>query len=119
MPSGQLTDSEQRPADAVVSIVARRLDSEEREESTVEVTRPVTEADLKARLIDLVGARYPAAELRSFADGAASFLAPKVLVVAAIEELRGAGRGETDGATPGDPADDERPAPPQQQLFAA
>jgi hypothetical protein len=73
----------EKPATAdTVVITAKRLDSEEAEEAAVEVKVPETEVGQQAQLIELVHARYPDAEFRSFANEAASFLAHKVLVVA-------------------------------------
>lgn len=89
-------------------ITAKRLDSEDAEEAAIEVQIPRTEAAQQAHLIDLVHARYPEAEFRSFANEAASFLAYKVLVVAVYRRSADAPR---EAAT----ADDET----QQQLFAA
>lgn len=66
----------------LVAITAKRLDSEDVEEAVVEVRMPQTESAQQAQLIELVHARYPEAEFRSFANEAASFLAHKVLVVA-------------------------------------
>lgn len=92
-----------------VLITAKRLDAQEREETAVEVDVPQTEAGQQTQLIELVQARYPEAEFRSFADEAASFLAHKLLVVAVYQRS---------GKSPGEdaaPPDDES----QQQLFAA
>jgi hypothetical protein len=101
-----LTESEAR-ADVAV-ITAKRLDAEEVEEFAVEVEVPETEAGQRTQLVDLVRSRYPEAEFRSFADEAASFLAHKLLVVAAYRRSARAAR-----PVPG--ADDGS----QQQLFAA
>lgn len=94
--------------DAVV-ITAKRLDSDDVQEVVLEVEMPATEAAQRAQLVDLVKPRFPDAELRSFADEAASFLAPKLLVVAVYRR--------TPGSTlaPAEPDDPEV----QQQLFAA
>lgn len=89
-------------------IRARRLDADEAEEVTVEATVPSTEAGQRAQLIDLVQARYPEAEFRSFANEAASFLATKVLIVAVY-------RRSPDQLAETSPQEDEA----QQQLFVA
>jgi hypothetical protein len=89
-------------------ITAKRLDSEEAEEVAIEVKVPDTELGQRAQLADLVHARYPEAEFRSFADEAASFLAHKLLVVAVYR------RSEADGRLDSPPGDDA-----QEQLFAA
>ena len=89
-------------------IKAKRLDSEEVEETAVEVGVPDTEIGQRSQLVDLVHARYPDAEFRSFANEAASFLAHKVLIVAVYQrstkDANGDGTAESDS---------------QQQLFAA
>ncbi len=92
----------------LVVITAKRLDSEEAEEAAVEVEVPRSEAGQRAQLTDLVHARYPEAEFRSFANEAASFLAHKVLVVAVY-------RRSSDPSGEIVPSGDET----QQQLFAA
>lgn len=89
-------------------ITAKRLDAEEGEEHVVEVEVPPTEAGQRAQLVELVHARYPEAEFRSFADEAASFLAHKLLVVAVYR------RSEGPSALDRPVVDDS-----QQQLFAA
>lgn len=92
----------------LVVITAKRLDSEDAEEVAVEVQVPQTEGAQRAQLVDLVHARYPTAEFRSFANEAASFLAHKVLVVAVYRRS-----ADAPAAVPS--VDDET----QQQLFAA
>lgn len=92
--------------DSVV-ITAKRLDSDELSEATVEVETPASELALRKLLTELVGARHPDAELRSFANGAATFLAPKLLVVA-VHRLSG-----------GDDFAAEKDDDSQQQLFVA
>ena len=69
---------------------------------------PDTELGQRAQLTDLVHARYPDAEFRSFADKAASFLAHKLLVVAVY---RRSGAGDWLEHASDDDA--------QEQLFAA
>lgn len=65
-----------------VVITAKRLDAPEKKQTTIEADLPHSEAAQQALLVELVRARYPDAEFRSFADEAASFLAHKLLVVA-------------------------------------
>jgi hypothetical protein len=96
-------------ANDLVVITARRLDSEDVEEATIEVDVPQSEAGQRAQLTGLVHARYPDAEFRSFANEAASFLAHKVLVVAVY-------RRSSDRLHEAIAGDDETQ---QQQLFAA
>lgn len=115
MPGQAKPLSREHTSDAVVSIVAKRLDSDQEDETTVEIARIANEDVLRARLIDLVRARYPEAEFRSYAEGAASFLAPKVLIVAALREWTSRSRQAGHGVTADISPDHER----QQQLFAA
>jgi hypothetical protein len=96
---------------ATVRITARHLGTTKREEAILEVGSRSDEMARKNLLVDLVGARYPEARLRSYADRAASFLAPKLLVVAAYRELRSQEETATTVAPPGDDG--------QQDLFAA
>lgn len=92
-----------------VHVVAKRLDSEEVVETVTKVRGLSAELEIRAQLIQLVDSLYPDAEFRSFAGDAATFLAPKTLVVAVY-------RG-------GEVSDDSEAADtdetPQQQLFAA
>lgn len=62
---------------------------------------------MRAQVSECVRALYPEAELRSFANGAATYLAPKLLIVAVYRLAPGPGEGVGD--------DDGQ----QQQLFAA
>jgi hypothetical protein len=66
----------------VVVITAKRLDSIDVDETSVDVQIPESELGQRTQLIDLVRSRFPDAEFRSFANEAASFLAHKLLVVA-------------------------------------
>jgi hypothetical protein len=101
-----LTD---KPATSdLVVITAKRLDSDEVEEATLEVDIPDSELGHRTQLVSLVHGRYPEAEFRSFANEAASFLAHKVLIVAGY---RRAGEDRRVAR----PAEDDS----QQQLFAA
>jgi hypothetical protein len=95
---------------ATVAISARHLGTPDRDEAVVEADARRGESGRKALLIDLVRARYPEAEFRSYANSAASFLAPKLLIVAAYRDSR-----EPEAASPAAPVADHR----QQNLFAA
>jgi len=66
----------------LVVIDAKRVDSDEVAETTVEVVVPDSELGQRRQLTDLVHALYPDAEFRSFANEAASFLDYKLLIVA-------------------------------------
>lgn len=110
-------DSDENLTDAAVSpdqvvIRAKRLDADESQEVAIEVEIPATEAGQRAQLTEMVHARYPEAEFRSFADDAASFLAHKVLIVAVYCR-------STREKDPGRGIEDDPPRLPQQQLFAA
>ena len=59
-----------------------QLDSDDVAESEFEVAIPETPIGQRVQLTDAVRSRYPEAEFRSFANEAASFLAPKFLIVA-------------------------------------
>jgi len=95
---------------ATVAISARHLGTPDRDEAVVEADARRGELERKALLIDLVQARYPEAEFRSYANSAASFLAPKLLIVAAYRDAR-----EPEAASSAAPVADHR----QQNLFAA
>lgn len=106
-PGSTLLTERSATSDLVV-ITARRLDSENVEEAAIEGDVPQSEAGQRNQLTDLVHARYPDAEFRSFANEAASFLAHKLLVVAVYR--RSADRPH-EVIVEGDEA--------QQQLFAS
>lgn len=91
----------------MVLITAKRLDAEEATRAVVEVEAPKTEASQQAQLVELVRDRYPEAEFRSFADEAASFLAPKLLIVAVYRRSQATN-------SPDEVVDES-----QQRLFAA
>ncbi len=70
---------------ARVIIEARDLDTDARERVEVAVDAPHEEHAQRTQLKQLVAERHPGARLRSFADGAASFLGRQHLVVATYE----------------------------------
>lgn len=74
-----------RPADPVttLTIEARDLDTDERARTALEVVVPVDPAKQRAALVDAVAQDFPDATLRSFANGAATFLDRQHLIVAA------------------------------------
>lgn len=92
---------------AIAVVTAKSLDSDEVVESVVGMRRHQSTPALQSELIDLVRGLYPGSEFRSFADGAATFLAPKLLIVAVYR------LAEEPDARRNDDDDD------QQQLFAA
>jgi len=89
-------------------ITAKALDSDAVDETIQELEPISSENAMRAQISERVRSLYPQAELRSFADGAATYLAPKLLIVA-VYRLAG-GRGPEEGDE-----DDGQ----QQQLFAA
>jgi hypothetical protein len=103
MPNGMDTPT---PTSDSVLITAKRLDSDEAFETIAEIDPPESESAVRAQLDRLVRANYPDAEFRSFAGGAATYLAPKLLVVAVYHSTtRSGGDGDSEDS--------------QQQLFAA
>lgn len=71
-----------RPAIRTLTIEARHLDTDERTVASFDVEMPGDAAGQRKQLVELVSARHPQARLRSFGDGAASFLDAEHLVVA-------------------------------------
>ncbi len=100
-----MTDTPAAPD--LIAITAKRLDSDETIETVAKIEAPSSELALRKQLTDLVAPLYPGAEFRSFANGAATYLGSKLLVVAVYRPSDGAAK-----TVPG--GDDE-----QQQLFAA
>jgi hypothetical protein len=88
-------------------ITAKELDSDKVIETVEQMGGPVSEAARRTQLSAAVRSLYPQAELRSYANDAATFLARKLLIVAVY---RPADAQEDDEA-----GDDDS----QQQLFAA
>ncbi|MEX2196787.1 MAG: hypothetical protein WD844_16010 [Thermoleophilaceae bacterium] len=66
-----------------VVIESRHLDTDERERVEVEVAPATDEPGQRRQLVELVARHRPGARLRSFADGAATFLDAQHLVIAA------------------------------------
>jgi len=58
--------TEQTYSSGRILIAAKRLDADERERTAIEVDKPRSEAGQQAQLIELVHARYPEAEFRSY-----------------------------------------------------
>jgi hypothetical protein len=63
-------------------VQARDLDTDERVVASFEVEMPPDEAGQRAQLAEVVARLHPGARMRSFGDGAASFLDSQRLVVA-------------------------------------
>jgi hypothetical protein len=96
------------PPSSTIAITAKSLDSDEVVETIRKVEPASSDLAVRRQLSDLVRSLDPEAELRSFADGAASYLAPKLLIVAIYRLVDGRDDKEGD-------EDDGQ----QQQLFAA
>jgi hypothetical protein len=73
--------------DAVTLVVeARDLDTDARSRECRSVRSPGTPLEQRRQLAEAVGALHPGAKLRSFADGAATFLDRQHLIVAFYAE---------------------------------
>lgn len=66
----------------VLVVEARDLDTDERSRATVAVDRPRRSADERMQLDAVTTRLHPQARMRSFANGAASFLDRQHLIVA-------------------------------------
>ncbi len=66
----------------LVIVEARDLDTDDRDRRELTVEVPREPASQREQLAGIVAEIHPAAKLRSFADGAATFLGPSHLVVA-------------------------------------
>lgn len=94
--------------DTEVVIEARDLDTDERDRLELTVPAPGEAYQQRAQLVALVAEHHPEARLRSFANGAATFLGRQHLIVASYPRLpppRSAKRSAP-------------PAVPQASLFA-
>jgi len=85
-------------------VEARDLDTDARTRSELEVEAPTDAAGQRAQLAVIVGQLHPLARMRSFDDGAASFLDSSHLVVAhyadsGISERQTRGPTRSDGET--------------------
>jgi hypothetical protein len=93
-------------------VETRQLDTDERTVASFAVEMPGDEAGQRAQLGELVAGLHPKARMRSFGNGAASFLEAEHLVVAHYVQH--------DAAVANDPTEPPLEAHPQQQaLFAA
>jgi hypothetical protein len=73
-------------ATVTVRVETRHLDTDERERSEFDVAPLGSEARERAQLIEIVAQVVPDAKIRSFANGAATFLGREHLVIAAYAE---------------------------------
>lgn len=87
-----------------IVVEARDLDTDERARESRTVEPPFEAALQRTALVEAVRETYPSARIRSFADGAATFLDRQHLIVAWFEALPRTRRSED---------------PPQEPLFAA
>jgi hypothetical protein len=92
-----------------VIIEARDLDTDERDRTTVNIRAPSDSAGRRTSLAGAVAECFPDAQLRSFADGAATFLDRQHLIVACF--------AKPDGQVVG--REQERSPASQEALFAA
>ena len=76
-----------------IKITLRDLDTDARSSIEIEAAAPPDPAHQRTRLIDAVRRSHPNARIRSFADGAASFIDRQHLVVASYSELPARSRG--------------------------
>ncbi len=90
-------------------VEARHLDTDERTVARFEVEVPGHEQGQRAQLAELVAGLHPKARMRSFGDGAASFLDVEHLVVAHY--------AEHDDPVRHDHADPSLEGRPQQQVL--
>lgn len=92
-----------------INVEARDLDTDARWCTSVETEASGDRSRQRAALIEAVAPLFPGARLRSFSDGAATFLDAQHLVVASFADLPEASRRLADAE------EDER----QDSLFAA
>jgi hypothetical protein len=69
-------------------VEARDLDTDARTRQELDVDAPTDEAGQRAQLVSVVARLHPEARMRSFGNGAASFLDSSHLVVAHYAEAR-------------------------------
>ena len=69
-------------ASTTITIEARDLDTDERSKTVLDSSVPKEPGRQRAHLIDAVAGVHPGARIRSFADGAATFMDRDHLVVA-------------------------------------
>ena len=80
---------------STLTIESRDLDTDAREQSVISVVPPVDPSAQRAAMAEAVERLFPRARLRSFSNGAATFLDTQHLIVACYSELPKANRGET------------------------
>ena len=70
-----------------LTIESRDLDTDARNQSVISVAPPVDPGAQRAALAEAVARLFPRARLRSFSNGAATFLDTQHLIVASYSEL--------------------------------
>lgn len=83
-----------------ITIEARDLDTDERSRTTIAVVAPQDPGRQRAVLADAVAEPFPGAKLRSYADGAATFLDRQHLIIASYAELPDQGRRRSSRSLP-------------------
>ena len=74
-------------ASATLVVEARDLDTDERSRATFAVPPAPNASEQRAQLAEATAALHPSAKMRSFADGAATFLDRQHLIVAFYADL--------------------------------
>ena len=74
------------PAATRLIILARDLDTDERSQMSVPTVPPAEPAEQREQMQQIVGSRHPKARIRSFAEGAATFLDRQHLLVVYYED---------------------------------
>lgn len=101
--------SHQKEAVTTLTIEARDLDTDARRRTSMEVSPPVDSTRQRAALAEAVERLFPGARLRSFSNGAATFLDSQHLIIAFFADLPGSRSRRLES----------EPAESQESLFAA
>jgi hypothetical protein len=88
-----------------LTIEARDLDTDDRRRTTIEAVPPRDPVRQRAALAEAVGRLFPAARLRSFSDGAATFLDSQHLIVASYAGLSATASRQRHGSAATEPQD--------------
>jgi hypothetical protein len=102
-------DAAQSPPATTLTIEARDLDTDAREQTVLDAVPPRDPSGQRTALVEAVRSLFPGAKFRSFANGAATFLDAQHLIVASYADVPKAGRRASANAS------DEKQSP----LFAA
>lgn len=101
------SDSENRPSGNLIVVEARDLDTDERSRESVAVDPPADSSAQRSQLSEVATRLHPSARMRSFANGAATFLDRQHLIVAFYADPVDRSRGRA-----------REPATAQAALFA-